>query len=278
MRTCIFCTSFLADTPLFVKPLSFASLLRGLKDQFLRKRLNRWLAYYSPRTDLLGAERLFIVDDGSRPGRVPAAVQVVSAEELPGQLPDGTAMFRFSEHLGRLTTRQFPGWWRSFCFASQLAEKYGFDKLIHIESDAFVLSHRMARYIKDLSAGWTCFYCPLYGFPETAIQVICRDAIAELARMWHGGLSLWRQDNLAEFTLPFTCVNRQFVGDRYGENLAGYFKTAPRDIDYVCQAHPLMVFCDRLAPGGRSPVRGHKDRALATLARWFFMSLYARAR
>jgi len=130
----------------------------------------------------------------------------------------------------------------------------GFQKIVHIESDAFVLSERMMAYINGLEEGWTAFWCPIWQIPETAIQVIGCDQfekVEELARLdradpfFLGG---------AEYILPFTNVVKFFKGDRYAE----YAKAAPDDADYICQLDGAIKdsLVARLAAGGTGAASG----------------------
>ena len=215
------------------------------KHNRLPARWEKWLRYYSERKSLFGAERVFLIDDGSVPEHVPSGVAVISADlPLPDTLPAGPVMFRFDKRYGRSSVLEFPGWWRSFAFSSQIADKYGYSKMIHCESDAYVIGRRMAAYMKNLTTGWTAFWCPMYEFPETNVQVICGEAIGEVRTLYEDGEALWRCLGHAEAVLPFTHVEKSFVGDRYGEKSDDY----PADADFVCQATNNMTFEAQLRP------------------------------
>ncbi|MDG7001213.1 MAG: hypothetical protein JRN15_19120 [Nitrososphaerota archaeon] len=195
-------------------------------------RWNRWLDYYMPRMRCLGADRIFIIDDGSSPGNINLNVSIVDADRaLPANIPEGVVVFRFQEHLGRQSVFCFPGWWRSFTYCCQIAKAYSFCKIIHIESDAFVLTGRMASYISSLSDGWTALWCPRYKRPETAIQVICSDSLSILEKYYHAGIALWSKRVCAELVLPFSRVESHFIGDRYGE----YTSIIPDGADFSAQ-------------------------------------------
>ncbi len=229
------------------------SYIRRDNGQNPAKRWARWLRYHSRRRHLFGAERLFLVDDGTATEDLALEVSVLCADqELPAVLPDGPVMFRFSEHLGRLNGFAYPGWWRSFTFASQIARKYGYGKIIHIESDAFVVSRRMAEYVRSLSHGWTAMWCPRWQFPETCIQIVCAPHIDKLEQYYRAGRTFWFRyqsgNGCAERALPFTDICRHFEGDRYGEFRPDYPDTA----DYVCQARIEMRFEHKLVPTDRS--------------------------
>jgi len=225
MKSFIFCTSFIK------------------KPYWPVLRWNNWISYQSERKKLFGAERIFLIDDGTPLENIKIKVSIIDANEpLPKALPDGIVMFRFQEHYGRYAVGIFPGWRRSFTFSSEIAKKYSFGKIIHIESDAFVISRRMINYIRSLRKGWNVFWCPHYNFPETAIQIICGDSIRKLERLYRIGKDFWFKNTLPEFIFPFTNINRRFMGDRYDEFCTKY----PANADYICQVHHKMKINDKL--------------------------------
>lgn len=222
MRSFIFCTSFITNQ----------------SPHLSVDRWNRWIAYYDLRRDLFGAERVIILDDASPVECLPPDLQVIDiAGGLPDSLPACPIMFRFNEHYGRYGLTIFPGWWRSFTFSVVIAKRYAFSKIIHCESDAFVLSPRLIKYIQQIREGWVAFWCPRHKFPETGLQVICHDAFKDLATFHGLGERLWFQHVFPERVLPFSRVQKDFIGDRYGEYLRDY----PPDADYVCQSTQTMT-------------------------------------
>lgn len=225
-RSFIFCTSY----------------INGSADCSVKRYL-KWLRYYGERKACFGAGRIFIMDDGSPLDYIPRGVSIVNADEpLPATLPDGPVMFRFNRNYGRPSFSVYPGWWRSFTFAAIVAKAYSFQKAIHCESDAYVISERMMHYITARSDGWTTFWCKRWGFPESALQVIAGDALPILETFHAPGEKFWFADRgvtgFAEHILPFTHVNKAFEGDRYGEYREGY----PLQADFVCQASLAMNF------------------------------------
>jgi len=177
------------------------------------ERYKLWLDYH--RNSKFNEYKICMIDDG--------------ATHTPDR--DDMIFHRFDERLGRHSNADFPGWWRSFLFSVELAKREGCKKIVHIESDAFLLSERLMNYVDALETGWTAFWCPRWRMPESAIQVICHDqfdTMEEMARMdrkdpfFLGG---------AEYILPFTNTVKFFKGDRYGE----YSEKIPDDADYICQ-------------------------------------------
>jgi hypothetical protein len=203
MRCAIFCTCYLDRDP----------------DAFNEHRYRKWIDYYVSRLDALRADCVFLMDDGSehavlRTLAADAVIMTNGLREDAGRIN----IARFDTHLGRDSGRDSAGWWRSFTHAHALVARYGVEKLIHLESDFFVISDRLIRYIADLRRGWTSLFSRHHGFAETAIQVICADAFGDLERLSaRARASGYRFLLDAESVLPITYVNKDFVGDRFGE-------------------------------------------------------------
>ena len=96
-------------------------------------------------------------------------------------------------------------------------------------------------------------WSPRHRFPETALQVICKDQFENFEKLKDANPSLSFPD-LAERLLPFTNVHKQFIGDRYSDikKNRGIFRSQkfnkiplfkrdffwapiPADADYVTQ-------------------------------------------
>lgn len=215
MKTLLFCTAYLPG------PAKWTS------------RYARWLALH--RRIPLAHDAIFMFDDASPHRPDDAAVGVIEA--LPPALePGGVWWYRFAEHLGRIDVGQFPGWWRGFAFAAEVAARYGVDKLVHVESDAFLLSGELVEYLNALDTGWTALWCPRYRCPEVNIQVICADQYGAMQAATAKAIASGG-NQMPEITLPFTHVEQGFVGDRYAE----YRPDIPEDADYSTQTLPTMA-------------------------------------
>jgi hypothetical protein len=203
MRSFLFCTTYIDN---------------ARQDQ-QTLRYQKWLEYYSVLMEALGVDHMFMIDDGSPHPLESDLVTVISADsEWPAHLPARIHVIRFDQHLGRIGN-DYAGWWRSFTYAYKIAAKYGFDKIIHIESDFYVVSPRLRAFIREMNEGWMALYSAYYRFPETAIQVICKDCFDLLEgiyiRVRESGFKL---HDIAENVLPFTVVRKDFIGDRLGED------------------------------------------------------------
>lgn len=222
MRTFIFCTSCVNSQSWFHQS----------------NRYKRWLNYYYPLMDNLQADHLFLIDDGGTGSDLP--VNLLQGP-LPDQLTSNLNMYRFSGSLGRKSSVDFPGWWRSFLFSIDIARKYGYKKFIHIESDCFIFSPRLIETISQLQHGWSSLFSPYYNFPETCMQVICEDAYPLFDELKEKITARqYRMNEYAECTIPFTNVMKDFTGDRLGEEnvLASWLDRHPlllSKLDFACQ-------------------------------------------
>ena len=104
-----------------------------------RVRARRWLDYHVQLP--LERDAIFIIDDASPYVPDDADVRVIDA--IPASLDPGPAawLYRFGEREGRTGMRGHRGWWRSFLYSLDIARTLGFDKIVHVESDAYLLSH-----------------------------------------------------------------------------------------------------------------------------------------
>jgi hypothetical protein len=214
-ETLVFCTSYVAG------PVEWAA------------RYRRWLEHHQSQP--WGAALWCLMDDAS-PWQPPAdEVQLVSVSAALPAAPGLPLMVRFEDHLGLQPGRCFPGWWRSFVHSVAVARHYGCTRIIHIESDAYVLTRRMQGFLMSRTAGWTAMWCPRWNFPESAIQVICEDQFDAMQRLAEGGWDRFA-GAFAERLLPFTDVVREPHGNRYSE-----FRTRiPGYADFAAQVTPAQ--------------------------------------
>lgn len=182
-------------------------------------RAHNFLQYYMQLQSRLGFEKVFISDNGSAMLNLAKAAMNITC---PYTLIDNPLMARG------------PGLDYACCWRQQYDVKRaidgGYDKIIVLDDDAYLLSDRIIKYVKNLNSGWTTFWCPKYQFPECAAHVLCRDAFP----IFEAFTSVPFGDHIGktmERTLPFTNVNKDFNCDRYGENytaqlpeIDGYFQ------------------------------------------------------
>ena len=200
MRTLLFCTAYFNNN----------------LDRYIE-----WINYYKnifPKYDLL------LVHDG--PISKEDIKEIINGSQNAVTEDD---FIYFEEKLPR-NDHIFPGWWRSFITATKYFGIVNYDKIVHIESDAYILSKRMIDFIKNQNESWTVPISRKYGFPESAIQIICKDCFHLIENL----PDEFDFHCIVEMYLPFKFHAVNFVGDRYGET----GQLPPYKIDYVCQWDP----------------------------------------
>ena len=191
----------------------------------------RWLE--TIRLKKLNYQQILIADDGSKVLPTFSEFEIISGR-LPKEQPTtDTVMYHWEDNLGiKPGTCNYPGWYRSFTFAAVYAQRYGFEKVVHIEADAYLISKKIHDYVNESVCGWTAFYCPRHNFPEAAIQIIAGNSIEDYRQMGEIPYSKLSHQ-IAEHYIPFSCVQHGFIGDRYSE----FSNEVPRNADYACQIH-----------------------------------------
>ncbi len=214
--TLVFCTSY------FQNPSDWKFLY------------TRWLEHHRK---VFPKDPLVMIDDGSAYLPDEPGVSINSSVEN-FVIGDRASIFHFQNRLGRLDTHNFPGWFRSFTFSVVIARKLNLKKIVHIESDAFILSRKALDLINRTSSGWTAFWCPRWEFPESAFQVICEDNFASLEQVRSSSFTARYANKVIENSLPFTRVDQSLYGNRYGE----FRKKVPSYADFAAQVNPDMKF------------------------------------
>src|SRR5437763_1682483 len=127
--------------------------------------------------------QILLVDDGSPflPDWTDTTV-VHEGTAIPRDAP--IVLYHFAANLGRPARTDYPGWYRSFSFAARYAEEAAFEKIIHLESDAFLISWRAVDYFNSVESGWIAMWVPRHDFAESAIQIIAADALDSFYSFW----------------------------------------------------------------------------------------------
>jgi hypothetical protein len=218
MKTLIFCTGYAANI------------------QDWDTKYGRWIEAISKSSIVF--DKVLIPDDGS-PVLPPSDknLSIIDPLALPQEEPTTQVVIaHYQDNLGRQGVYVYPGWYRSFMFSCIYAKQYNYNKIIHIESDAFILSSRMKQHINQFSEGWETYWCPKYQTPETAIQVIAGSSVEVFCTISNepyskfSGIPADPNNSQGSSYLPYS-VNKNFVGDRYGENAS----PVPDSSDYACQ-------------------------------------------
>jgi hypothetical protein len=211
IKTLLFCTSFFDNK------------------NVLDKRYKKWLDYYNNSNLIF--DQCLIIDDGSPIIPKWNDISIITKENNLDIQPNNKTIFvHFDNNLGRLNVRNYPGWYRSFKFAAKYAKKFNFEKIIHIESDAYIISDKCFNVINTLHEGWNTFWCSEHNFPESSIQIIGKDKINSFHNFTNQNYEKFI-DNSIECFIPFTNIIKNLKGGRYGEN----YKTLPDNIDFCCQ-------------------------------------------
>ena len=240
MRTLIYCTAYAPTQMLW------------------HRRYRRWVDAIQAGT--LTHDQIVLVDDGSPvlPGWPDTDIVTLrtldDAASVQSTAP--VLLLRFPDRLGRAAVYDFPGWFRSFACGARYAEAACFQKVLHIESDAYFVSGRMRDWANATNTGWQTPWSAKYNFPEMAIQLIGPDEVDNLVTFSRRPYSELN-GVMHETALPFTNVTKDFLGDRFGEDEAA----VPADADFATQ-----VPAQREAPyywwlnGAAAPVSHRPDR------------------
>ncbi len=170
-----------------------------------QQRYARWLEHH--RGGLLAADALVMFDDHSP--FAPPSLAVVAASRIGQDALPREALIRFADRLGRAQMSDSPAWWRALLSSVCVALHYGFERVIHVESDSFVLSQRLAENLSARTSGWTALWHPASQRAEVAINVLCRDAFHLVEQLAARGPFDFR-GQVPGLILPFTGTAQGF--------------------------------------------------------------------
>jgi hypothetical protein len=221
-KTLVFCTSYFETEDIY----------------YLRYK--KWISYYMS-LPFSEDKTFFMLDDHSDLSVADDRYNFIEGDITEDTKVEKMNFYHFDERWGNNRTANHPGWFRSFLFSLEIAETLGYEKIIHIESDMYLLSPRICEHIDELDSGWVSFRCPTYRFPESSLQVINKDNFGKFNNFKNEllakGLETLENSNV-EWLLPLTHVEEKFTGDRYGER---GIKQGP-EMDYYAQARLNQIF------------------------------------
>lgn len=177
------------------------------------ERLNRnikFVNYYRNLKEELGFTHFYFCDNAS-----PLEWTDKFIEATDPHKHKDIISFRYNQHLERKGVFDYPYCWRGLHTMRVLIDS-GFEKILCIDSDMYVLTKELAAYIKNCNSGWEAFWCNKYSFPEAALHILNKDKFD----FFMGYTSIpWERMNglVMEKVLPFSKVNQDFLIDRYGE-------------------------------------------------------------
>ena len=163
---------------------------------------------------ILCSINIFLIDDSSNLELIddPKINIYVENKKIHYRESNKITIFSFNDRKGQNwyhNSANNEGWWREFLYMSiKIAETYGFNKIVHIESDAFLISNRVINYINNLEEGWVALWANKYYFPESSIQVICNDQFDSFNNFISCGYQELSKKGYAEKILPFTHVEQ----------------------------------------------------------------------
>ncbi len=184
-------------------------------EEVYQKRYRKWIDYYSGHPFCRDKD-LFLIDDHSDLRLVDGDIHVIGESEFGCGRAQKINLIHFGERKGGPEAANSAGWYRSFLKSLDLARRFGYERIVHAESDAYLISRRIFDYIEETRFGWTMFWCHLFRFPETGLQVICKDQFPLFERFQSKGHDFY-VGKMAEWTLPYTRLEAFFNGDRFGE-------------------------------------------------------------
>ena len=203
----------------------------------LRRNI-KWLDYYGPILNDFGVDHIWLIDNAS---------PMEELKKLGGEIynlkfdliePATTRPYlkilRYEQRFERVRFRVYHYFYRAlFTGIQTLPRQFEYTKAIHIDTDVYVLSKRLAAYIKDSNTGWEAFWCKKYNFAESTFHIICQDSFHIGDKFIADSFPIEKYDDRdAENIIPFTNVSKSFIGDRYGESS---LVQAPA-MDYYCQS------------------------------------------
>ncbi len=213
--TMIFCTSYCARESDFF-------------------RIKRW--FKRVKSGPIDCDIVAIFDDSSPylPSDLCDVFREVNFTTFDNFKSDKDFLFTFKNHFGRIDLHRFPGWTRSFYYAIRYAANNNIQKIIHLESDAAIISERMATYINEFSEDLWCGFweSSQYQMPETAVQVINGSAVSRAETFLREKfIDIITSEVDVENILPFDRIEKTFIGGRFPE----MEKFVSGNLDFVSQ-------------------------------------------
>jgi hypothetical protein len=167
----------------------------------------KWLNYYKPLQEKLGYDDILLVDNASEQS---------SVDFLLSRFPQ-TIIIQKNKRLERLSEHAYGYWYRAFAEAAHFALENDYEKIIHIDSDVYLFNDRICASIKDISGGWNTHWSEMHGFPESTLQIIVGNSIRDMHQFMSEDFLEFYPYDLAETRIPWTNIEKRFIGDRYPE-------------------------------------------------------------
>lgn len=184
-------------------------------------RYQKYLEYYLKIQNEFEFDRIILLDNESDMNlllKLKANIYEAGTKKILHQQHGSIIdVYRCSEHLPRTGIHEYPYCWRGLEFAQNfIKQNETLEKVYFIDSDFYVLTKNLTRYMRELNAGSTSFRCKKYGFAEAALFVLCRDWFKKYCEIPIPSYTHYNGQNMEDI-LPFSKVETKFNGDRFGE-------------------------------------------------------------
>lgn len=201
-------------------------------------RTIRWLDYYQSLQKDLQFNGVLLLDNGSSKENLKILKQ---RNYFRSRMPIKIEELTYLSPLPNLEYG-YPYCWRTLWHIRELIER-GFTKIIAIDTDAFILSPRLAQHIRNLNNGWEAFYIPRYDFPSSECFILCQDAFDHFLNFTSVAYEVYL-GTCMETSLPFTWVATEFKVDRFGEDRIA--QTPEMDAYFQAQLDIPLTFNKRV--------------------------------
>ncbi len=171
----------------------------------------KWLNYYNELADNLNYDEILLVDNGSKP----ESLWKLQARTLPLNVP--LTIEEHDVHLPRIKSNAYGFWYYAFGQAVKYAMKNNYEKILHCDTDVYILNQKMIDWCNNTNTGWTSLWCSMHGFPETTFQIIGKDQFKNAHKFFTRDFLEFYPFDIAETRIPWTHIEKGFNGDRFGE-------------------------------------------------------------
>lgn len=179
-------------------------------DEFGSGRLERNILYLQYYRKLFGPEMpIWFLDSASSEEKL-TALQAIDLN---------THIHVFDEDIPRrgIGPYDYPHCWQGLWFLKDMIYMFPqLEKIIFIDSDCFIVSERLKKYVLDLNSGWVGFVEQLYSFHTSEFFVLNRDTFPRCQKYMNEPFEN-KYGKLMEMDIPFTRICREFNYGRFGE-------------------------------------------------------------
>lgn len=207
------------------------------------ERTIKFIRYYREIKDLLGWEKIYFSDNGSSLEMIQKIEKEIGFQDIE-IIHHENSLISIKGH----SCFDYPECWRVIDDIKK-AILDGYEKIIFIDTDFFVLSEKMTEWVKSKNDGWSTVYCNKFSFPEAAFGILCKSAFSSYLGLTKTPYLQRNEECLKnnipmENILPFTYIERDMlIGDRYGEYTdQGIDQTPDMDFYAQCKRYTKMTF------------------------------------